>query len=135
MNSKTSHIGDIAEMKLMLAATERGWIVSKPYGEQRYDLIVDTGKRMKRVQIKAASRSQNVTYYEKKKYTYKSYAVSLGEGYSFSEIDVLAIYLIDEDKWIFIPSFGLPDSKGVTRFSTKKSTAWYAKYVQWWEIF
>lgn len=135
MESKSSKIGNLAEMQLMLEATQKGHIVSKPYGDHRYDLVIDSGKNLKRVQVKAANRSQNISYYNGKKYSYGTYPVDLGQGYTSAEIDILAIYLIDDKKWIFIPSYGLPFKTGVTRFSVLRDNAWYSKYVNSWEIF
>jgi hypothetical protein len=40
-------------MQFMVAAAGRGFVVAKPYGDnKRYDLIVDVGRRMWRVQVK-----------------------------------------------------------------------------------
>ncbi len=47
----------MAEAAFVAKAVSLGLCVSKPWGEsQRYDLIVDNGRRLLRVQVKSAHR-------------------------------------------------------------------------------
>jgi hypothetical protein len=49
------HVGEMAEMQFMLDAAERGFGVSRPFGNnERYDVIVDAPRRLWRVQVKAS---------------------------------------------------------------------------------
>jgi hypothetical protein len=50
----TDQKGAIAELAIAHAALELGVGVSKPLGDQRYDLIFDFGPRLARVQCKWA---------------------------------------------------------------------------------
>jgi PD-(D/E)XK endonuclease len=51
-NATRKQLGELAEMMFMVKATTKGLIVSKPYGEShRYDFLVDSGKRIWRVQV------------------------------------------------------------------------------------
>jgi len=46
-------IGDRSTLAIMLALQSSGWAVMLPFGENtRYDLIVDYGSRLSRVQCK-----------------------------------------------------------------------------------
>ena len=49
----TKHRGDVYEMHFMIEASNRGFGVSKPFGDnERYDIILDGGRRLWRVQVK-----------------------------------------------------------------------------------
>jgi len=91
----TKDIGDIAEVAVTLAALKRGWSVSKPVGEnQRYDLILDDGTTLFKVQCKSAKLKNNVisaslTRMTRVKDKYKR------EHYTEQEIDAFAIYCPD----------------------------------------
>ena len=53
MNTHTK--GQLAELKVQQRAVEKGYLVSKPiYDGGRYDLIIDDGQKLWRVQVKYA---------------------------------------------------------------------------------
>lgn len=52
----TSAAGDIAEAVILAEFTKLGFQVNIPIGTQRYDLIIDTGTQLLKVQCKVASR-------------------------------------------------------------------------------
>ena len=55
-NGTRKQLGELPEMMFMVRASIRGLVVAKPYGEtQRYDFLVDSGKRTWRVQVKSSS--------------------------------------------------------------------------------
>jgi hypothetical protein len=50
----TKELGDLDELAFVLAASSKGLAVSKPFGDcRRYDLIVDSGRRLLRIQVKS----------------------------------------------------------------------------------
>jgi hypothetical protein len=55
--NSSKHRGDVAEMQFMIEAKNRGFGVSKPFGDnERYDLILDGGRRrLWRVQVKSSA--------------------------------------------------------------------------------
>ena len=56
--------GIIAQLKAELRANELGFIVSKPTTENcRYDMIIDDGKKLNRIQIKYCSYNQKNSSY------------------------------------------------------------------------
>ena len=60
-NSKQQ--GDIGVAFAIACMTAKGWAVSVPLGDnQKYDLIVDTGCNLKRVQVKTSSYARNGVY-------------------------------------------------------------------------
>ena len=60
MRSNSKTVGDIAELKAALYYTENDYVVSKPLGDNApYDLIVDDGITLKKVQVKSRAVRDN----------------------------------------------------------------------------
>jgi hypothetical protein len=97
LNSKQR--GELAEMMFMVKAAQKGFATAKPYGDsRRYDLIVDVGQRLWRVQVKSASVQQ-----------YGSYQVNLQRNlngevvfYEASEIDFVVAFVFPCEAWFVI---------------------------------
>lgn len=101
MRETTNVKGQIAATKVELRALELGFTPSKPIFDARYDLVLDDGKQLKRVQIKYAdgktSNSQGcvavkLAYQSRKRRVYT---------YQTSEVDGLIVYLPKLDKLCF----------------------------------
>ena len=94
----TKDKGDIAEIATVFNALKRGWSVSKPVGEnQRYDLILDTGNNLLRVQCKTAKLENNIisaslTRMVRLATKYKR------ERYTEHEVDAFSLYCPETDK-------------------------------------
>lgn len=57
-----SQVGDLGESKFMYECIKRGFTIAKPFGNNiGYDLIVDNGNRMFRVQVKTSTRAYHGT--------------------------------------------------------------------------
>lgn len=102
MEITTNVKGQIAATKVELRALELGFIPSKPVFDTRYDLILDDGNKLLRVQIKYAnakpsyingSVSVNLTYTNRKNEVYT---------YNQSEVDALIVYLPKLDKLCYL---------------------------------
>lgn len=57
MASPTTHKGNVGQAAAVLDALNRGYLVSIPLEGAPYDLIVDTGNRLLRVQVKYSCSS------------------------------------------------------------------------------
>jgi hypothetical protein len=93
-------MGELAEMAFIHKAESLGFDVAKPYGNSnRYDLVVRSGQRFWRVQVKATGFIAFGNY--------RVYAERMQRGraipYTADEIDFLAVYIILEDTWFIIP--------------------------------
>jgi hypothetical protein len=55
-NYSTAQKGELAVLRVLERAIEKGWIVSRPTRDCRYDLVLDDGERLYRVQVKYAGR-------------------------------------------------------------------------------
>jgi hypothetical protein len=82
----------------MHKATSLGFPLALPYGHlHRYDFIMDGGRNLWRVQVKTSSFRVR-GFYRLCVYNYNSRA-----GYTESEIDFVAVYIIPEDTWYILP--------------------------------
>ena len=103
--------GEIAKLKAELRAAEKGWIVSRTVEGSRYDLVLDDGKKLYRVQVKysngKSSNSEGVVCVGLRKFTgddlrrsaeYRRLPIRM---YTKDEIDVLVVYipLLDKLCW------------------------------------
>ena len=95
--------GAVAEAEIAAAAVRLGFVVLRPTSEgRRYDLIVDTGPELLRVQCKWAQLLGDVLSIRIRtsRYTPNGYVRTT---YDASEIDAVAAYSPDLDECYFIP--------------------------------
>ena len=95
--------GAVAEAEIAAAAVRLGFHVARPMPEgQRYDLLIDTGERVLRVQCKWARRVNDVLSIRlsTSRHTPHGYVRTV---YSADEIDAIAAYNPDTDKCYLIP--------------------------------
>jgi hypothetical protein len=52
----TAQKGELALLRALQRAVEKGWIASRPTRDCRYDVVLDDGERLYRVQVKYAGR-------------------------------------------------------------------------------
>jgi hypothetical protein len=100
----SSRKGAVAEAEIAAAAIHLDLVVLRPLCEGgRYDLVLDTGSRLLRVQCKWASRHGNVLSARcvTSRHTPAGYVRST---YSAHEIDALAVYAPDTDGCYLIPA-------------------------------
>jgi len=95
--------GQIAQSKAELRAIELGFIPSKPIFDARYDLILDNGGELKRVQIKYAGSYRNGVVVAKLEYNHRN---GDRKFYKEDEVDGLIVYIPRLDKLCFFePEF------------------------------
>ena len=100
----TDQKGNIAEAAVALSAAKLGFDVYRPITEGgRYDLIIDAGDRLLRVQCKWAARNGDVI-------VLRSYSARRSVGgklinrhYTRDEVDMFAAYSPDLDQCFLIP--------------------------------
>jgi hypothetical protein len=99
----SSQKGAAAEAEITAAAIRLDLVVLRPLCEGgRYDLVIDIGQRLLRVQCKWASRQGNVLTVRciTSRHTPRGY---LRTTYSAEEIDAIAAYAPDTDRSYLIP--------------------------------
>jgi len=97
----SKELGDLGELAFVLAASAKGLAVAKPFGDcRRYDLIVDSGRRLLRIQVKSLYRNVVRGDYQVRCRS----RCKLNNGcYTSHEIDFMALYLARRDIWYLIP--------------------------------
>jgi PD-(D/E)XK endonuclease len=123
--------GEQAEAAFLNKATSLGFSVSKPWGDsERYDLIVGSGRRLLRVQVKSTR------YQHAGRFRYSINARGCAAQYTEDEIDFLAIYIVPLDLWYVIPVKACLNRRSL-RLSPKAeiSHGRYEKYREaWWRL-
>jgi PD-(D/E)XK endonuclease len=104
--------GDLAELIVAADLARRGYQVSFPYGEDcDYDLIVDRGGRLERVQVKYADSKGDVI-------SVQCYSSSLTNGkvkrrkpYTELTVDWIAVYDPATDRCYYVASHEFADGR------------------------
>lgn len=94
--------GISTELKSILFFNEKGYIVSIPYGNAgRYDLLVDTGKKILKIQCKTASKNANGSYTVCTSNTSMKSQGNIRKYYTKDQIDFIMTFI--ENEAVFIP--------------------------------
>lgn len=132
----TKQLGQIASLSVQLEATRRNYIVSIPNTEERYDFIIDDGKKISRVQVKSLEKlHSDVKHHKSLAFDLKIYRYHRNRRtqkvYSSKEIDLLLVYM---------PTLNVILAFGPKTFHKKKSiyitvsnpkSKWYYKNFLW----
>ena len=94
--------GISTELRSLLYFTKKGYLCSIPYGNVgRYDLLVDTGKKIVRIQCKSAHKNDNGSYTVNTSNTAMKANGNVRKFYTKDEIDFIITFI--EDQAVFIP--------------------------------
>lgn len=124
--------GEIFEQLFAYKALTLGYNVSTPIKTSPYDLILDNGDGLLRIQIKSSNSKA-------KYYGFQTYGVNIGKGssgkkaYESSEVDIFAIYLIDADMWFIIPFSAINGIVKIT-LSPSSEISKYKSYRENWDL-
>ena len=109
----------------MHRAAALGLIVMKPFGDSApYDVVLDNGSRLLKLQIKSAASPRKGVY-----------EINAARGrfikrpYTRRDIDFLAAYLIPEDTWYIFPVSSFSPRKTIRLHPLRKSRfreAWHS---------
>lgn len=122
--------GEMAEAAFLAKAAGLGFGVAKPWGESsRYDLIVDNGRRLLRVQVKSAHRAG-----EHGGYTFHAHGNS-ARVYQPSEIDLLVAYVVPEQAWYLFPVEEFRKYKSMKLFpGSRRRRSKFERFREAWGI-
>ena len=116
------------ELCFMAKAAGMGMLVSRPLGDScRYDVLVEAGGRILRVQVKS-------TMYRRRGNEYSLNVMGPGrKRYKAGTVDFFAVYLIPEDTWYIIPYEAM--GKSVTiHFVPGGGRQKHEKYREAWNL-
>lgn len=85
--------GYIGEMKVAAWAAEQGYLLSKPLTEARYDLVLDDGSRLLRVQVKYVNHVRKDTGATQVDFRSECRNSGYRKLYDEAEVDVILAYL------------------------------------------
>jgi hypothetical protein len=90
--------GEWVEARFLACAAERGFQVTKPWGESsRYDFVLDHNGQFLRVQVKSTICKRQNSAYVCNLRANRSY-------YTVEAVDFFAVYVVPEDTWYIIPA-------------------------------
>ncbi|WP_290817253.1 group I intron-associated PD-(D/E)XK endonuclease [Halovivax sp.] len=100
MNSK--QVGDVTEVRILSRLITEGYSVSTPYGDNDpYDLLVDTGSSIRKVQCKTGWIEGEVVRFKTASKTTRDGRVAMVD---YDEaIDVFAVYCNERDEYYWVP--------------------------------
>jgi hypothetical protein len=126
--------GQIAELGFVYKAAKMGFAVAKPYGDnERYDFIVDAGKRLWRVQVKSTYAFVDGTCYKLGAY-WKSIS-NTHISYTPEQVDFLVGHVVPEDAWYVIPIDAVALRKSLRLYPSRDVHGGrYEKYREAWHL-
>jgi hypothetical protein len=124
----------MAEMLFMVEATRQGFGVAKPYGDnERYDLIVDVGRRLLRVQVKSTAARHHRGFAVR-----SSWRTSMRQmAYTEAQVDFMAVTLTGTGIWYVIPVKALGGRLTIHLYpfgSRKGGRMRFEKYREGWGL-
>ncbi|MGH9798770.1 MAG: group I intron-associated PD-(D/E)XK endonuclease [Blastocatellia bacterium] len=129
LNLAKSSKGNLSELKVMAAYTQAGFIVSVPFGGgASYDLIVDTGTRLLKVQVKTGRLRNGCVIFPMQRFS----GHKKGRRYDPKEFNVFVVYCPDNDSTYAI-DFDKSLSQGrlrcvETRNNQKEKIRWASEF-------
>jgi hypothetical protein len=123
--------GEMAEAAFLHKASRLGFGVAKPWGDSEpYDLIVDSGTRLWRVQVKSAHRAG-----EYGGYTFHAHGNETEKVYSLKDIDVLVAYIVPDDVWYVVPVEVFRRIKSMKLFpGSRRQRSKFEVYREGWHL-
>ena len=123
----TKSKGDVSEARVLSALLEAGYAVSRPFGEnQRYDLVMDDGTTLSRVQVKTGRLRNGVVVFNcVSTHGHRGAPARPYRG----QVEVIAVYCPDTRKVYLVPESHLTRSIGSLRIDPTKNNV--AKTVRW----
>ena len=128
--------GEWVELMFMAAAASHGYRILKPWGDSlEYDVAIEHGGEITRVQVKSSSVRNGTGYFCQFRRNWQT-----GNPYSLDELDLFATYVIPVKTWYLIPAVVIltPTLKtGITVFpvtALKKNRYRYEHYREAWGL-
>lgn len=131
----TNDIGNVSESIVLTAYISAGFSVPVPFGNGcAYDLVVDTGTRLLKVQVKTAWQRKGCLNFKGQRRIRDSKQNGM-RRYKEGEVDFFAVYFPPSSS-IYVVPFGVVSGEGCLRLAPvlngqQKLVKWAAEYT--WE--
>lgn len=129
--NKSSSKGEYAQMKIQLKAAEKGFAVSVPTTNEKYDLVIDNNSKLLRTQIKYCNRKSS----GKKNNGRLELRLDGGthnnrKYYTNNDIDLLLVYIPCIDKILHYSSESFHEKKTLyINLNNKKSKHYWGNFI------
>lgn len=124
----TNIVGHITEAKILTRFLQKGYSVSLPYGgKEHYDLIVDTGDKLLRVQCKTAQLLEDGTIIQ---FSVTRRDRRTGKKALYKNVDYFAAYCPQLDETYLYPASLTNKSRARLRIKVAKDKKSY-KTTRW----
>jgi hypothetical protein len=124
--------GELIELLFLQKATSLGFLVCKPVCDESYDFILDSARRLWRVQVKSTDR------YRKGGYLIGAchfHSRNTKAAYTAAEIDILAVYIVPEKAWYIVPIDQFTPQKWLSFYpQNKNSQGRFEPYREAWDL-
>lgn len=125
--------GEWVELLFMAEAARMGLKVARPHGDSaRFDVIVEGGGRLHRVQVKSTLFNRNGCY-ECLCFWSRVGAKRMSKQYTDEQIDFIAAYVVPEDVWFIVPVRELRTKTLYLPPKARAKRSKYGKYMDAWE--
>src|SRR2546423_5082796 len=115
---QTSSKGNISELKVLTAYSAAGFVIAVPFGGGApYDLIVDLGHRVLKIQVKTGRLRNGCVLFPMVRF---SGHTGKGRPYDPGEFDYFAVYCPDNEK-IYVLPLGNNPAQGYLRCEETKN--------------
>jgi hypothetical protein len=97
--------GDLAELAVAHDLLRRGYRIAIPYGEDHdYDLVVDRGRKLERLQVKYTRSDGKVVQVRCRSHSLTNGKVKATKLYTAETIDWIAVYDATTDRCYYLPA-------------------------------
>ena len=108
--SETLQKGLTTELQAILFFVDKGFLVSIPYGNAgRYDLLVDNGQKIYRIQCKTAHKNENNSYTINVSNSRMCSNGNVVKHYTKDQVDYIMTFI--EQQAVFIPVEAIENSR------------------------
>ena len=126
--------GEWVELLFMANAARMGLKVAKPHGDSaRYDVIVQGGGKLYRVQVKSTTFERKGCY-ECLCFWSRVSKTRQAKQYSDEQIDVVAAYVVPEDSWFIIPISELQTKTLYLPPRQRAKASKYGRFMEAWDL-
>src|SRR4051812_45954202 len=128
--------GDTAELAVALDIRRRGYPVCFPFGEDcDYDLVVDRGDRLERVQVKYTESDGAVIHVRCRAISVTNGKVVNTKCYTANEIDWLAIFDATTERCYYVPASHLGAGRHMMHLRLMPARSGRKQGINWAEDF
>ncbi len=126
--------GEWVELLFMACAARRGLKVAWRHGDtSRYDVVVDSGGKLLRVQVKSTTFKRRECW-ECLCFWSRVSEKREPKRYSAEHIDFVAAYVVPEDAWFLIPAEKIRTTSLYLPTRARAQRSRYGRYLEAWEL-